>query len=33
MVGVLKKEKRISRHFLGLCFVSDIYMEKNCEKK
>jgi hypothetical protein len=33
MVGVPKKEKRISKHFLGLHFVNDIYMEQIFEKK
>jgi hypothetical protein len=33
MVGVSKKEKKISRNFLGLYFVNDIYMEQICEIK
>ncbi len=33
MVGVPKKEKKISKHLLGLYFVNDIYMEQICEKK
>jgi hypothetical protein len=33
MVGVPKQERKIPRHFLGLYFVNDIYMEQICEKK